>query len=60
MKILRLSAIVFAAAAACTVGCGSSGCGGSNTNSNVPTVSCGNGTQLVNGVCVLPAATQSK
>lgn len=64
MKILRVSAMALAAALGCSLGCGGtqSGCGGTNINqnSNTPQISCGPGTQQVNGVCVLAHGTQSK
>jgi len=62
MKILRLTAMALAAALGCATGCGSSsGCGGTNvnSNSNTPVVSCGPGTEAVNGVCQLTAQGQS-
>jgi hypothetical protein len=58
MKILRLSAMALVAALGCSIGCGASAssCGGTNINqnSNTPVISCGPGTESVNGVCVLP------
>jgi hypothetical protein len=62
MKILRLSAMALAAALGCSVGCGGSSCGGTNINqnTNAPQISCGPGTQQVNGVCVLTSGTHSK
>lgn len=65
MKILRMSAIALAAAAGCAIGCGgsSSSCGGMNINQNTstgPTISCGPGTTLVNGVCVLAQSATSR
>ncbi len=55
MKIFRLSAVALVAGAFFSIGCGSSGCGGTNlnsNNSNTPTVTCGAGTSQQNGVCV--------
>jgi hypothetical protein len=62
MKILRVSAMALAAAVGCSIGCGGSACGGTNLNenSNVPTISCGPGTQQVNGVCQVSSGTKSK
>lgn len=62
MKILRWSALAMAVAAGAAVGCSSGGCGGTNLNSNTnngPVVSCGPGTQQVNGVCVPVSNTQA-
>jgi hypothetical protein len=62
MKILRLSAMALAAALGCSIGCGGDSCGGTNINqnSNTPQISCGPGTQQVNGVCVLNSGTNSR
>jgi hypothetical protein len=59
--ILRLSVMGLAAAAGCVMGCQSSGCGGTNINSNTPSgpngMSCGQGTYLSGTQCLpVPAA----
>ena len=54
----RVSTVAFAAAAGCSIGCSSSGCGGTNVNGNtssaLPTTSavCGAGTYQSGGQCV--------
>jgi len=62
MKILRVSAMALAAALGCSIGCGGTACGGTNINqnTNAPQISCGPGTQQVNGICVVTQPNQSR
>lgn len=63
MKIFRWTAAAMATALLGSIGCSTGGCQGTNlnsNNSNVPTVTCGEGTTLVNGVCVLVTPTKTR
>ncbi len=64
MKNFRWSALVLAVAGAAATGCSESGCGNpttlDGTSKSQPTVTCGSGTSLQNGVCLPSQAAKAK